>query len=163
MTADDVEELCSLRLAFELLALKFAMTNARESNYVQINKSIDSFRKLLKRTFSLEEAVDIDLRFHEEPVKASGHSRLISLWQSIRSQIWFLIFSRNVYYVRSFPKDANEAHVALLELLQNKDYKGGEKIIQNHLEFAYRDLISTYRESEQHERAKPQIAKKLGR
>lgn len=146
MTEDDVEEVHSLRLALELLALRYVMERARAIDIVRLQGVVESLRACLSGNFSLQEAVDLDLQFHEELVVAARNNRLLSMWQSIKPQIWFLIYSRNAFALKSF-QEAIGTHEDLLESIRRKDFEKCKCIIQEHLDGAYANLIETYKET----------------
>ena len=99
MTIDDVDEVCSIRIALETLAFRYAIERADTADLAQLSEAVDRLRESLTQGYLLQDAVDLDLSFHEKFVKASRHNRIISMWQSIKPQIWFLIFSRKAYSV----------------------------------------------------------------
>ena len=144
MTVDDVEEVCSLRLSLELLALRYAIGRAQEEDIRRLEEVAESLRKCLRENFSLQEAVDLDLQFHEEFVKAARHNRVLSMWQSIKPQIWFLIFSRNAFAIENF-EEGVISHKELLDKIRGKDYEGGRANVQKHLDIAYATLITLYK------------------
>jgi DNA-binding GntR family transcriptional regulator len=146
MTADDVEEVHSLRLSLELLALRYVLERAGDADFSRLQGVVDSLRACLNDHFSLQEAVDLDLQFHEEFVKTARNNRLLSMWQSIKPQIWFLIFSRNAYAMKSF-QDAIGTHEDLLGAIRSRDLEKCKSIIQEHLDIAYAKLIETYKET----------------
>jgi len=146
MTADDVEEVHSLRLALELLALRYVMERARPVDVSRLQGVVESLRACLNGSFSLQEAVDLDLQFHEEFVNTARNSRLLSMWQSIKPQIWFLIYSRNAFAMKNF-QQAIGTHEDLLDAIRMKDLERCKSIIQDHLDKAYANLIETYKET----------------
>ncbi len=146
MTADDVEEVHSLRLSLEQLALRYVMERAVGDDLARLQDLCGSLHTCLKDSYSLQEAVDLDLQFHEELVQAARHHRVLSMWQSIKPQIWFLIFSRNAYSKKNF-QDAVVTHEELLEAIRCKDLRKGTAIVQEHMGNAYKNLIATYKDA----------------
>jgi DNA-binding GntR family transcriptional regulator len=144
-TADDVEEVHSLRLCLELLALRYVIERAGEEDFQRLDAAADGLREGLAKGVSLQEAVDLDLGLHEEFVKAARHQRVLNLWQSIKPQVWFLIFSRNAEAIKNF-QDAIGTHADLLEALRRRDFEKGRAIIQEHLDFAYINMLANFRE-----------------
>jgi DNA-binding GntR family transcriptional regulator len=143
MTVDDVEEVCSLRLALEMLALRYAIQRAQEQDYTRLHRAGELLRDCLDNDFSLQKAVDLDLQFHEEFVKSARHNRVLSMWRSIKPQIWFLIFSRNAFALQSF-EEGVRSHAELVEQIRRKDHEAGRANLQRHLDIAYATLISIY-------------------
>jgi DNA-binding GntR family transcriptional regulator len=143
MTIDDVEEVCSLRLSLELLALRYSIERSQEEDFKKLEEVTESLCRCLQFRFTLQEAVDLDLQFHEEIVKTARHNRVLSMWQSIKPQIWFLIYSRNAYEFRNF-EEAVVTHRELVEAIRARDSAKGQEIVQTHLNIAYANLISIF-------------------
>ncbi|NLX07239.1 MAG: GntR family transcriptional regulator [Phycisphaerae bacterium] len=142
LSAEDYEEVWSLRMALEGLALHGAFERADEDDLRRLEGVVDELAACLESDFSVQEAVDLDLRFHEELVNASHHRRLIAYWQGLRSQIWYLIFTRNIGEGVSYPREGHVYHKDLIEALRNKDLARGEELLRSHLDSAYSDLIT---------------------
>jgi DNA-binding GntR family transcriptional regulator len=124
MTVDDVEEVCSLRLSLEMLALRYAMERTQEEDFARLHRAGQLLRDCLKNDFSLQKAV-------------------LSMWQSIKPQIWFLIFSRNAFALESF-QEAVRSHAELVEQIRCRNSEGGRANLQRHLDIAYATLLSIY-------------------
>ena len=143
MTAEDVEEVSSLRLCLEQLSLRYVINKAKDEDIARLEDSVQRLRACLKQHFNLAEAVDLDLQFHEEFVRASKHKHLLAMWQSIKMQIWFLIFTRNSFNYREF-EAALKNHEDLLVAVRDRDLLRGTGIIQRHEERAYKRLITSF-------------------
>jgi len=143
MTVDDVEEVCSLRVSLEMLALRYAMERTQEEDFARLHRVGQLLRDCLNNDYSLQKAVDCDLQFHEEFVKSARHNRVLTMWQSIKPQIWFLIFSRNAFALENF-EEAVRSHAELVEQIRRRDNEGGRANLQRHLDVAYATLISLY-------------------
>lgn len=143
MTAKDVEEIASIRLSLEELAYKYVIKNACDEDIAKLQDDIAQFRTCLKGNYSDLAAVDLDLKFHEDMVEASQHNRVAGMWQSIKTQIRFLILKRNAFSIYEFERAADD-HEKILSRIQNKDEEDGMAILQKHDAKAYRKLIESY-------------------
>jgi DNA-binding GntR family transcriptional regulator len=143
MTVDDVEEVCSLRVSLEMLALRYATERAQDEDFERLRRANELLRDCLNNDFSLQKAVDLDLQFHEEFVKSARHNRVLSMWRSIKPQIWFLIFSRNAFALENF-QEAVRSHGELMDQIRLKQDEEGRRNLQSHLDIAYANLISLY-------------------
>ncbi len=143
MTVDDVEEVCSLRLSLEMLALRYSIDRAQEEDLQRLRLAADQLAECVREKFSYERAVDLDLQFHEEFVKSARHNRVLSMWQSIKPQIWFLIFSRNAFALENFQEGAR-SHAELVESIERQDYETGKANVTRHMQIDYATLISFY-------------------
>lgn len=143
MTIDDVEEVCGLRMSLELLALRYTCSRAQGKDILRLSELSDLLSEHLRGPFNLEEAVDLDLRFHEECVRIARHNRVLSMWRSIRPQIWFLIFSRNAFDIKHFA-DSVISHEDLVDAIRKKDCARGELNLKKHLGTDYSNLVEIY-------------------
>lgn len=146
LSAEDVEEVMSLRIALEGLALRYAMERGTETDWARLQEIVREISAELREDSSLEKGVDLDLKFHEELVTISRHKRLISYWQGLKSQIWFLIFSVGVADTSAFPKRSDASHRQLLDAIRAKDYDKAAQVLRKHTEGAYVELAKTYRQ-----------------
>jgi DNA-binding GntR family transcriptional regulator len=144
MTMDDVEEVCSLRLTLEMLALGYAMDRAQEDDLSRMLAAVALLNDCLAGTFTYQQAVDVDLQFHEELVKSAHHGRVLAMWLSIKPQIWFLIFSRNVYERANF-EEAVRSHEELTGLIRRRQPEAGRANLKEHLDIATTALSAIYR------------------
>jgi len=151
MSAEDIEEVCSFRMSLETLAFRFAVQRATASDIAELETQLDRLAACLRRPdFSLEEAVELDLEFHEQLLRLSRHRRILSAWQGLRSQIWFLIFSLNAYRQGGYPSSSDVWHQNLIHALRQKDIAGGTDHLQRHLEISYDALLEAHRARESH-------------
>jgi DNA-binding GntR family transcriptional regulator len=146
MSRQDLEEVGTLRLALELLALKFAVENATADDLATLDGYVSELHALLGSSFTIQEAVDLDLRIHEALVSASRHSRIISFWQSLRSQIWLIIFSHNLYDIGGFPREGAVLHGLIVDAVRRRDLATGQRELEKHLQATFSNLVARYEE-----------------
>jgi DNA-binding GntR family transcriptional regulator len=135
----DVEEICSLRLALERLAVQRVVRSATPDQLRQLAATIDE----VKNVSGPSELALADLRFHETLVRAAGHDRLLSSWLSIRSQIRLLMVQRNLVdagTVQGTPR----AHGSLLAALQAGDEKRALGLLERQLTDHYTWFLQTF-------------------
>ena len=143
MTAEDVEEIHSLRLTFELLALRYICSSRIAADVALLDRKVEKLRQSIAAGADLDKAVEIDLEFHEEMVRASGHGRLYKLWLSMKSQIGFLIFTKNIHSMFDFESGADQ-HEELIAAIAAKDYAKGERILRGHLTSVLNALLESF-------------------
>jgi DNA-binding GntR family transcriptional regulator len=143
MNAEDVEEIHSLRLNFELLALHYLCGDGMRADIGILEAAVAKLRKSIDTGAELEDLVETDLEFHEEMVRASGHGRLYKLWLSIKPQIGFLIFTKNIHSIFDFVAGAKE-HEELISIIVRKEYEKGERILRIHLTSVLNALLETF-------------------
>jgi DNA-binding GntR family transcriptional regulator len=143
MTVEDVEEIHSLRLNLELLALHYFCRDQFHADLSILEDAVARLRTCIASGAALEEAVECDLEFHEEMVRMSGHKRLSNLWQSLKPQIGFLIFTKNIHNVLNFAGGADQ-HEELITAISRKDYAKGQQILTAHLTNVLNALLESY-------------------
>jgi len=144
MSIDDVEEVCSIRLALEQLAVKYAIERAGAEDLARLDEAVRRLRESLEHGYSLLDAVDLDLGFHEEYLKAAKHHRLLEMWRTIKPQIWFLIYSRKAYTKETF-EEAIRAHADIVDAIRRKDHRQGAAVVKHTLGQGYKNLAAIYR------------------
>ncbi|MFA5089235.1 MAG: GntR family transcriptional regulator [Candidatus Omnitrophota bacterium] len=144
MSAEDIGEVWSLRLALESLALQYTIERIKAKELEAMEKITDDISICVKSRLPLGRAVDLDLKFHECLVNASGHKRLISWWKELRSQIWFVIFSGNIEHTGGFPKEAGIWHRKIVEVIRHKKLDEGIGLLKKHLEHSNLSLKKRY-------------------
>jgi DNA-binding GntR family transcriptional regulator len=143
MTEEDVEEIHSLRLSLELLALRYLCTEKSVVDLEPLRATITKLRECISSGAKLEEAVEIDLSFHEAIVSASGHRRLYNLWMSIKPQISFLISAKNIHALINFAGGANQ-HEELVAHIAAKDFPACKAALREHLLSVLKQLLKSY-------------------
>lgn len=144
MTSEDAEEVHSLRLVLELLALRYVMERVDDDDLRRLETAIESLRDCVSNNYSLHDAIDVDLLFHEVLVETAKHNRVLTMWRSIKPQIWFLIFTRNAFEMKSLEM-AVETHLELLQFIRKRDHERARRILHEHLDDAYTKVIETFK------------------
>jgi len=143
LTETDVEEIHSIRLSLELLALHYLCANNVVVNTRPMAEAIAKLRSSIVDGSTLEDAVQHDLDFHEEMIRASGHSRLLKLWMSLRPQIGYLIFIKNIHSFFDFERGCDQ-HVEFIRLIDRKDYLNAEHLMRTHLTSVLDALLESF-------------------
>lgn len=142
LSEQDAEEVWRLRAALEILALEYVRERVTDQNLAKMKKIVKDISYCIKQDFSLEKFVDLDLKFHEALVNASYHKQLISCWQSLKFQIWLLIFSHGVKDLITIKRKGGIYHQRIIETIYHKDLNKGIRILREHLENSYANFIS---------------------
>jgi DNA-binding GntR family transcriptional regulator len=139
----DVEEICSLRLPLEVLAVREAIQNGTEEHWSVLEANI----RETESARSPEALATLDLEFHDALIRAAGHRRLQAAWQSLRSQIHLLMRRRNLEDVESH-RATIRSHEALLRALRRRDAAQAVELVERHHQKQYAWLIEGYDEVE---------------
>jgi DNA-binding GntR family transcriptional regulator len=96
ISREDVEELYELRVDLERLAAKRAARLATDDEFSEMGSVADAYGRAVDGG-PVQEAVDLDIRFHDLIYRAARHTRLYSCWSNLlRSQIHAFILSSSL-------------------------------------------------------------------
>lgn len=143
----DLEEVYSLRLALERLAVQRAARYATDEDFAALEAVMVAFDTVLTRGPSEKEVAELDVRFHDLIYRAARHQRLYDCWANLRSQIYILLLSRNVANP-DFRDVTVKAHADLLEALRARDEALVTQRIEEHLRGAYDRVVQGFPEAE---------------
>jgi DNA-binding GntR family transcriptional regulator len=144
LSRTDVEEVYSLRLALERLAMKQAVQHATEDDLAAMEGVLASFRAAFARGPTEPVIADLDVRFHDLIYRAAHHQRLYDCWSNLRAQIYIFLLSRNVANP-DFRLVTVQSHQDLLDVLRARDEVRAVDEIEAHLLGAYERVIDSYR------------------
>ncbi|MEV6288428.1 GntR family transcriptional regulator [Kribbella sp. NPDC051770] len=145
LTAEDVEEIYTLRLSLERLAIERALPRLSAEHLAAMDEVLEQMRAL-GPDYAPQTALDLDLAFHGVLYDAAGHARLDRAWQQIRSQVAMFLHSRHVVR-RDFHEIAYSEHQAIRDVLVGGDPAAASSVIEDHLMGSYHRLIEARPES----------------
>lgn len=133
----DVEEIFSLRLVLEQLAIEWACKNATAADINALESVVKEFRKLGDKQRTIKSVSKLDLEFHTAVFDAAHHDRLSRAWEILRSQIHsFLIYTwtRDELINRTLMDSWDKDHHVFVEIIKKRDIEKGLKEIKAHVE-----------------------------
>ena len=140
LSRTDVEEVYSLRLAIERLAVQNAVRHATEADFAAMKDIIRAFDSALAHNPSEHEIARLDLQFHDIIYRAARHQRLYDCWANLRSQIYIFLLSRNIAN-SDFREITLAGHTHVLDVLRTRDEAQATVVIEEHLRAAYERVI----------------------
>lgn len=143
LSLDDLDEVHSLRLALEQLAVVEAMRKGDNSYLDEMQQVIDEMESRLARGIDTQEAAMLDTRFHELICQASGHKRLMNMWSMLRPQIHIFLLSRNVVN-QDFRDYIVPDHQEMLDVMRSGDEERAVEVLRAHLKGAYERILRSY-------------------
>ncbi len=147
LSRHDLDEVYSLRLALERLAVVEAVRRGTESDFAILDDILHEFRGTdSSQPLTEQEAADQDVRFHDAVYRAAHHERLYVAWSSIRSQVYVLLLARNVAGP-DFREDTYFGHLELAYLIRARNAERVVKAIENHLAASYARVLASYSEA----------------
>jgi DNA-binding GntR family transcriptional regulator len=147
LSRGDLEEVYSLRLALERLAMQRAVRYATDRDFVALETVLADFDIALSRGPSVKEVAELDVRFHDLIYQAARHQRLYDSWANLKSQIYIFLLSRNVANP-DFREVTVKSHADLLEALRARDEARATTEIEAHLRGAYDRVVLSYTPAE---------------
>ncbi|MEV0802246.1 GntR family transcriptional regulator [Kribbella sp. NPDC050281] len=140
LTNEDIEEIYTLRLSLEQLAIARALPRLTDEHLATMDDVLEQMRAL-GPDYEPQTALDLDLAFHDVLYQAAAHARLDRAWQQIRSQVAMFLHSRHVAR-RDFHEIAYAEHKAIRDIITGGDTTTATEVIDNHLTGAYHRLIT---------------------
>ncbi|SDE01669.1 GntR family transcriptional regulator [Auraticoccus monumenti] len=138
LTKTDVEEVHTLRAAVEALAAERAATRLTADHLAELDRVLEAM-KVTSGSVAPQEAVRLDLAFHDVVYAAADHARLLRVWTSLRSQVSFFLHTRNVNFP-DFPTVGFPEHHALRTALSGGDPAVARAAAEEHMRGAYTRL-----------------------
>ncbi|HZW29693.1 MAG TPA: GntR family transcriptional regulator [Isosphaeraceae bacterium] len=132
----DVDEISTLRLALEKLAVELATRNATEHDFEEMQQNIEQTGRAKKPG----EASELDLVFHELLVRAAKHKRLLNSWLSLKSQIRLFLYEMDRDDIE-FAQHTVQAHQEFLNLLRARDGKRSLQKLELQLETTHQAVL----------------------
>lgn len=143
MTRQDVEEIYSLRLVLERLAMQAACRSASAAKIARIEAAINGMEVAVRNGIGEREAAELDLSFHDALYEASNHKRLIEFWRILRPQVLSFLQSRNASR-DDYAEILVPYHRRLFEAVAARDERNAVKLIERHIRSSYEPLIRSY-------------------
>lgn len=142
LTPEDLEELYTLRLAIERLALQRVCSMAEEDEVAAMQEFVDEIAAHTSAGISERLAADLDLRFHDLIYEAARHRRLLDAWLQMRPQIHVLLLNRNVAD-DDFRELVVIAHQELVDAIRTRDEPRAVAVLEDHLKGSYQRVLAS--------------------
>ena len=145
LKAEDLEEIYSLRVALDQLAVGLACQRATDEHLAGMWNVIVDMEKAVANGLSGRDAVELDLQFHDAIYRASRHSRLISFWEYLRPQTKTMLLER-VTELPNFSEIMVALHRALFDIISARNESGARELIVDHINNAYRPIATALKD-----------------
>ncbi|MFI0844934.1 GntR family transcriptional regulator [Mesorhizobium sp. IMUNJ 23232] len=146
VSQDDVEEIYSLRLALERLAIEQASRKAGARELAEIEAVLDRFRATPRADMSRRLVAELDIDFHDAIFRAAGNWRLYRAWETLRSQLMMFLMLRDAL-PDDYPDSWHRDHVHLLGVIRGGDMALAQETIETHINRAKDRLLAILRAS----------------
>jgi DNA-binding GntR family transcriptional regulator len=142
LSRTDLDEVCSLRLALERLAIERAVRFATPEQMQALQALVDRMRERSQGIME-REAADLDLRFHKILFEASRHQRLLASWLQLQPQILILLLGRQIKQL-DFNAVVATGHQQLLDAIRAGDVSHAQTLMDAHLQVSYERVVAGY-------------------
>jgi DNA-binding GntR family transcriptional regulator len=136
----DLEEVYSLRVAIEVLAIRRAAARADGVGVARLQAIVAQIAAAVARGIEAGEAATLDVAFHDELFDLADHRRLRDVWRSLRPQILILLLARNVA-VDDFRDYVVTSHQDIVDALAARDAARAVRLVEHHLHGSYERVL----------------------
>ena len=143
LSAEDLEEVYTLRLAIERLAVQRVVRLATDEQLAALQRIVDEMAEAPAESVSEQDAADLDLRFHDLVYEASQHRRLREIWANLQPQVHILLLNRNVAK-EDFRSYLVKGHQWIVDALRDRDEARAVSTIEDHLTGSYQRVVAGY-------------------
>lgn len=143
LSRQDLEEVYSLRIALETLAVQLASRCATSRALEDLQAVVDAMAAFKNGDLTEQQAAEMDLRFHDALCRASNNKRLYDIWSNLRPQLHILLLSRNVADP-DFRNLAVKTHQAILDAIRARDEERATALMQAHFHGSYERIVKSY-------------------
>jgi DNA-binding GntR family transcriptional regulator len=137
----DVDEITSLRLPLEVLAVRRLIAQGAGEHWAQLMANVQETEK----ADTPELLATLDLEFHELLVRSADHGRLLNSWLGLRSQVRLLMVRRNLTDPAA-PGATVRGHKELLGAIRERNEHRAVQLVEKHLQKQSDWLIKTFGE-----------------
>ena len=134
---EELNEIFEIRRVNETLACHWAIIRIDAKCLKALEKNLASTASILKKG-SPELFLQYDEEFHEILVRAAGSKHLLELCQQLR-RLMLRYRAQSIKTVKSV-KNALKGHALILKYLKEKDEKGLERALNDHLNYSKDDI-----------------------
>ncbi|MFQ5691951.1 MAG: GntR family transcriptional regulator [Nitrospinota bacterium] len=133
-TAEDVEEIYTLREALEDLAVGRVVDLASDEEIESLVESAEQLEKASQEK-QVSRLVDLNMEFHGLLFQYARHERLAQVWANLESQLR-LCNLMEIGYTREDMTRARADHVKIAEAIKARDAEGARQLIREHIRHA---------------------------
>ena len=144
LSRKDLEEVYTIRLALERLAVQYAVHYAQEDDFAALEANTQLLEEAVARGITEQEAATLDIGFHDLIYRASRHQHVLDAWLNIRSQVYLFLLSRNLANPDFRDRVISRGHRDFLAALRLRDEPRAVRSIEEHLRAGYAYIYENY-------------------
>ncbi|MCH9803572.1 GntR family transcriptional regulator [bacterium] len=138
LTAADIHEIYTLRLALEKLAISTTATIATDHDIAAMRAAVERLTEA-QRTSDRRAGAEADIAIHRLVVRTAGHERLTEAWERLADQT--LLLMAELMDLLLDVQHAAGDHDALVNAIADHDVAGAEAALTDHLLAASQAMI----------------------
>ncbi len=138
LTAADIHEIYTLRLALEKLAIGTTATIATDHDIAAMRAAVERLTEA-QRTSDRRAGAEADIAIHRLIVRTAGHERLTEAWERLADQT--LLLMAELMDLLLDVQHAAGDHDALVNAIADHDVAGAEAALTDHLLAASQAMI----------------------
>lgn len=142
MPLRDMEEVYSLRLSLEGLAVRLAIERATGDDLSAL-RAVAAHQPGVATPETAREFAELDMTFHDLIYRAARHERLYSAWSLLRPHILRFLVWRNMVNA-DYREVYGSEHGELVDSLAVGDIGKATAMVADHLGGAYQRLVDAY-------------------
>lgn len=151
MSAEDLEDICDLREAIEVLAIRRAVERARKKLVKDLAGNLARQEKEISRG-NFAQYIELDTQFHESIALLSGSERILDLVKTLRRHM--LRYTLQATHFAGTALRSMEGHRRILQAIESADADGVTRAIREHLNTAREDMVKYVVAGKQEEQQK---------
>jgi DNA-binding GntR family transcriptional regulator len=133
LSLEDAEEIYSLRLAIESLAVRYVVEKATTADFDELDNQVEEMAAAVEKGYSISEAAELDVAYHRALCRISGHVRAMAAWEALSGQTRLLLLSRIKSRPRDFQEKAVVWHRRLADALRARDLERVQDELRLHM------------------------------
>jgi DNA-binding GntR family transcriptional regulator len=130
LTRRYVEELYSVRMALEMLAVERAIERITEKDLAELNRVVQEMR-IAAKAGDLQRLLQVDLEFHEHLVVVADHELLYKLWRQVEFGVLRCLRTRHQIY--TFLDEVVGSHPTIVMALTDRNKEWAIEIMREHI------------------------------
>ncbi|MGV9346703.1 GntR family transcriptional regulator [Streptomyces spiralis] len=142
VTAQDVEEVYTLRAALDRLAATSAQRNATADQLTELDTLVRAMAQEISGDASGATLLALDIAFHDRIYDAANNRRLVEAWRAVRSQIYLFQLRRIALGHEHYRARVVDEHRELAALLRADDRETLARRAEEHVDSARCSLLA---------------------
>lgn len=148
LTRWDAEEIYTLRLALETLAVEFAARDAGADQLDTLDAIADEIGVQVQGSYTPLDSTELDLKFHRTLCQVSGHKRVLQAWEAMSTQTQLLVLSHRKLQPERWREVGADWHRQIVAALRARDVDLARKVLKKHLTTTLENVLESFQELE---------------